>query len=204
MKLQLTLALICVLFPKALTLTCYQCIPGLSGTCTNTQTNCTDQCGSTTAVVTISGAQQQASTKTCAVSGLCVSGSLNIGFGSLTMNSQCCSTDLCNNQTMPALSQGTATGNKCYTCNNNDCTGTVSCMGTEDRCISATVIYSSTQVKAKGCVSKSFCTTSTSNLQAIGVNGSVNCCVGNLCNTAEGVKLSLLIMLVPLISIFFI
>ncbi|KAL7864062.1 hypothetical protein AOLI_G00154820 [Acnodon oligacanthus] len=205
MKLQLTLVLICELFPKALTLMCYQCIPGLSGTCTDTQTTCTDLCGSTTAVVTISGVQQQVSTKTCAVSGLCVSGSLNIGFGRLTINSQCCSTDLCNSQNAPALSQGTANGNKCYTCSNNDCTGTVSCEGTEDRCITATVNYSNSQVKAKGCVSKSFCTVDTSVLQAVGVTGSVSCCEGNLCNSAEGVKLGLLILLVPLLfSIFFI
>ncbi|XP_036448317.1 urokinase plasminogen activator surface receptor-like [Colossoma macropomum] len=200
MKLQLTLVLICVLFPKALTLNCYQCIPSASGTCTDTQTTCTDQCGSATAVVTIGGVQQQVSTKTCLASGLCVSGSLNIGFGTMTFNSQCCSTNLCNSQNVAALSQGSANGNKCYTCINNDCTGTVNCAGTEDRCISATVYYSNSQVTAKGCVSKSLCTTDTSNLQAVGVTGSVTCCEGNLCNSAEGVKLSLLIMLVPLLS----
>ncbi|KAL7859152.1 hypothetical protein SRHO_G00142990 [Serrasalmus rhombeus] len=202
MKLQLTLVLISVLFPKALTLKCYQCIPGPSGTCTDTQTTCPDQCASATAVVTTSAGPQAVSVKNCTVSGLCLSGSLNIGFGKLTINTQCCSTDLCNSQNAPALSQGALNGNKCYTCSNNDCTQTVSCVGTEDRC---TVIYSSgSKVTAKGCVSKSFCTVDSSNFQAVGVTGSMSCCQGNLCNSAEGVKLSLLIMLVPLISILFI
>ncbi|XP_017537052.2 phospholipase A2 inhibitor and Ly6/PLAUR domain-containing protein-like isoform X1 [Pygocentrus nattereri] len=203
MKLQLTLVLICVLFPKALTLKCYQCIPASSGTC-NTQT-CPDQCGSATAEVTMSGVSQVVSVKNCTVSGQCLSGSLNIGFEQLTINTQCCSTDLCNSQNVSALSHGTLNGNKCYTCIGKDCTGTVSCVGIEDRCITATAIYSSgSKVTVKGCVSRSFCTVDTSILQATGVTGSVSCCEGNLCNSAEGVKLSLLIMLVPLISILFI
>ncbi|KAL6483690.1 hypothetical protein MHYP_G00085620 [Metynnis hypsauchen] len=200
MKLQLTLVLICVLFPKALTLNCYQCIPGLTGTCTDTQTTCPDQCGSQTFVVSAAGVNQEISEKTCSTSALCVSGSLNLGLLSMSLNSQCCSTDLCNSQKAPASSQGSSNGNQCYTCTNNDCTGTVSCLGDEVQCISATATTAGVQVALKGCASRSLCSTDITNLQAAGITGSVSCCNGNLCNSAEGVKLGLLIMLVPLIS----
>ncbi|KAL7859155.1 hypothetical protein SRHO_G00143020 [Serrasalmus rhombeus] len=199
MKPQLTLVLICVLFPKALTLVCYQCFPDLSGTCTDTQ-NCPDQCGSQTIVMSTGGVDKEVSGKTCSTAALCVSGSLNLGFSSLSLSSQCCSTDLCNSQKAPALSQGSSNGNKCYTCTGDDCTGTVSCLGDEAQCISATGTVAGAQVTVKGCVSRSLCTADIANLQAAGINGSVSCCEGNLCNSAEGVKLSLLIMLVPLIS----
>ncbi|KAL7864060.1 hypothetical protein AOLI_G00154800 [Acnodon oligacanthus] len=80
--------------PPALTLRCYQCIPGLSGQCNDTQTDCSDQCA-----------------------------------------------------------------------------------------IMTTVTY-----------------VDLSRMKATGISGRVSCCEGNLCNSAEGVKLGLLNLLVPLIS----
>ncbi|KAL6483683.1 hypothetical protein MHYP_G00085550 [Metynnis hypsauchen] len=211
MKLQLTLALICVLLPKALTLECNQCIPGLTGTCTDTQTNCTDQCSSATLLVSAAGVEQTVSIKGCAAAAECVNGSLNLGVMKMTMNTQCCTTDRCNSQIPAVLPFGSLNGKKCYTCTDNDCRGNVSCEGDQDHCVSATAIVSGIRVVAKGCVSGSLCTAAASTMQAAGITGSVSCCEGDLCNGseeakatvwpngAEGVKLSLLIMLVPLI-----
>ncbi|KAL7864064.1 hypothetical protein AOLI_G00154840 [Acnodon oligacanthus] len=200
MRLQITLCLICVLFPKALTLKCHQYKPGLPGTCTTTQTDCPDQCTSGTIVMDTAGQQQEVSKKSCGVAAECVAGSVNLGVLKTSVNLKCCSTDLCNSQTVEALAQGSANGKTCYTCVGADCTGTVSCEGDEDHCVSTTVTAGDTQKMMKGCASRSLCTAGVATLQTAGVTGSVSCCEGDLCNGAEGVKLSLLIMLVPLIS----
>ncbi|KAI4904707.1 hypothetical protein NFI96_025771 [Prochilodus magdalenae] len=62
-----------------------------------------------------------------------------------------------------------------------------------------------TSVTLKGCVSRSLCTASKSSVwgkKDLRLT-EMSCCKGNLCNSAAGVKLSLLIMLVPLLSSFF-
>ncbi|KAL6483692.1 hypothetical protein MHYP_G00085640 [Metynnis hypsauchen] len=204
MRLQISLYLICVLFPKALTLKCYQYKPGLPGTCTTTQMDCPDQCTTGTIVVDTGGQQQEVRKKTCGIAAECITGSANLGVLKTSVKLKCCNTDLCNSQTVEALSQGSENGHKCYTCVGDNCTGTVSCEGDEDRCVSTTVTAGDAQKMMKGCASRSFCTAGVSTLQTAGVTGSVSCCEGDLCNGAEGVKLSLLIMLVPLVSILFI
>ncbi|KAI4891291.1 hypothetical protein NFI96_030830 [Prochilodus magdalenae] len=124
---------------KHIKLQCYQCIPGLNGTCTDTQTFCSDQCGSATVLVSADGQEKERKVKDCAATEECVNGSLNLGFVKTTINTKCCNTDLCNNQTVPALAFGAPNGKKCFTCINNDCRGTVNCAGDEDRCISSEV-----------------------------------------------------------------
>ncbi|KAL6483695.1 hypothetical protein MHYP_G00085670 [Metynnis hypsauchen] len=200
MRLQVTLLLVCMLFPKALTLNCYQCIPGVSGQCTDTQTDCSDQCTSMT-TVTYMGDEQlvEVNLKGCAAAEQCVSGSLNLGLMKTTINSKCCSTDLCNSNKPPALPKGSPNGKKCYACAGDDCSGTVNCEGDEDQCISTRVNAGGAEVKTKGCASRIFCSADLSSIKATGFSGSMSCCEGDLCNSAEGVKLSLLIMLVPLI-----
>ncbi|KAI4891490.1 hypothetical protein NFI96_018197 [Prochilodus magdalenae] len=188
---------------KALALQCYQCIPGLTGTCTDTQVECPDQCGSFSALLSTSGVQQQLSTKTCATAAQCISGSANLGSVKLTLNSQCCSTALCNSQLLPAVAFGSANGKQCYACTGTNCKDTVNCEGDADQCISVTATAAGTQVSVKGCASKTVCAAGASSLQVASITGSVSCCEGNLCNSAAGVKLSLLIMLIPLLSSFF-
>ncbi|XP_017537027.1 urokinase plasminogen activator surface receptor-like [Pygocentrus nattereri] len=200
MRLQITLSLICVLFPKALTLKCYQYKTGPPGTCATTQTDCPDQCTTGTITVVTDGQQQQVSQKTCGGAAECFTGSINLGVWKTSFNLKCCSTDLCNGHTVEALPQESANGHKCYICDGDDCTGTVSCEGDEDRCVITTATAGDSQKMMKGCASSKLCTAGVSALQIAGVTGSVSCCEGNLCNSAEGVKLSLLIMLVPLIS----
>uniref|UniRef100_A0A3B4D155 UPAR/Ly6 domain-containing protein n=1 Tax=Pygocentrus nattereri TaxID=42514 RepID=A0A3B4D155_PYGNA len=227
MKLQLTLALICVLLPKVRTYAvCYLCTTDASGTCKEMQTACSDQCGSQTILMrvgthelskkrcdsvrnvsanlcvlcSLDGVQVVSSAKACAVASQCANGSLNLGDVKMTVHTQCCTTDRCNSQIPAALPFGSPNGKTCYTCVNDDCRGTVSCEGDQDRCVSTTVTAGNTQVTGKGCVSRSLCTADSSSMKAAGVTGSVSCCEGDLCNTAEGVKLSLLIMVAPLIS----
>ncbi|KAI4891496.1 hypothetical protein NFI96_018194 [Prochilodus magdalenae] len=138
MRLQVTLAFICVLFPKALALKCYECIPNVSGQCTDTQKDCPDQCASLTNTVYIGGAKTtEFSVKTCAAARECVTSSLNMGLVKNTLNPKCCSTPLCNTQNPPALAKGSPNGKKCYACADNDCSGVVNCEGDEDQCISA-------------------------------------------------------------------
>ncbi|KAL7864070.1 hypothetical protein AOLI_G00154900 [Acnodon oligacanthus] len=170
----------------ALALDCYRCIPGLSGTCADTQTDCSDQCASMTTVMNADGLEHVRRWKACAAAEQCVAGSLNLGVVNVAINSICCSTAFCNSQKVPALPQQPANGMKCYTCAENGCTETMSCKGDEDRCISATVIADGVQTTMKGCVSRSLCTAEARSMQTAGVTGSVNCCEGDLCNSAEG------------------
>ncbi|XP_036448199.1 prostate stem cell antigen-like [Colossoma macropomum] len=102
----------------------------------------------------------------------------------------CCDTDLCNKDLQPP------TPLKCYECKGLICDHEpVTCRFPEDRCFTMTekkyMVLANT---VKGCSPKTECDKT----------GRV-CCDTDLCNSAEVVKLSLLIMLVPLIpSILFI
>ncbi|KAI4877764.1 hypothetical protein NFI96_028382 [Prochilodus magdalenae] len=222
----------------ALALKCYQCIQDASGTC-NDQVICPYRCGSSTSRIVLGGYQHEISEKICSAAVESVSGSINMGVDKMSINIRLCSTDLCNNQILPALPFGPQNGRKCYTCSNNDCTKTLNCEGDEDRCFTATVqcnqcipglngtctdtqtsctdqcaskthfmnyaTEAGTPVTMKGCASESVCNAIKSsiwgrkNLTII----EMSCCKGNMCNSAAGVKLSLLIMLVPLLSSFF-
>ncbi|XP_066526948.1 urokinase plasminogen activator surface receptor-like [Hoplias malabaricus] len=185
-----------------LSLKCYHCIPDPSGTCTNTQTACPSQCGSVTIVVNATGQQKETSNKGCAPAAECVSGSLNLGIMKTTVNTQCCSTDLCNSQNVSALPFKSPNGKQCYYCADKDCSGTVDCLGDEDQCFSFTANAAGVQVKIKGCVTRSICNAPTWSMQTAGISGDLSCCSGNLCNGAEGVKISLLFVLIPLLSSF--
>ncbi|XP_036447445.1 extracellular matrix protein A-like isoform X2 [Colossoma macropomum] len=93
----------------------------------------------------------------------------------------CCDTDLCNSDKTL----------KCYKCEGLICAHQpVTCPSPEGRCFTKTTTkYMVLAHTEKGCSTKTECDKT----------GSV-CCDHDLCNSAEGVKLSLLIMLVPLIS----
>ncbi|XP_017537040.1 urokinase plasminogen activator surface receptor-like [Pygocentrus nattereri] len=184
MKLQVTLALICVLFPKALALQCYQCIPGLSGTCTDTTTECPAQCISRAITVTTGDQEHEVSLKGCAAPGQCFIGSLNLGFSRMTFSSYCCSTDLCNAFEQPDF-QPPPLWKECYVCTEKDCKGTLTCeLG--NYCITATAMLHGARMTLKGCASKHVCSAPASILKEAGIIGNVSCCSGNLCNRAKG------------------
>ncbi|KAG5856154.1 hypothetical protein ANANG_G00005010, partial [Anguilla anguilla] len=99
------------------------------------------------------------------------------------------------------LPNSSPNGKKCFTCVGNDCTSTLECKGSEDRCIKATVSTGGQAVTIKGCASKTICSGSmNSQVKSIAVD--LNCCEGNLCNNALRIGQSVLfLLLVPLASV---
>ncbi|KAL7864079.1 hypothetical protein AOLI_G00154990 [Acnodon oligacanthus] len=80
---------------------------------------------------------------------------------------------------------------RCYECPGPTCDPKpVTCTPPADTCQSTTIEVSGLKGTVKGCVPKAVCDATVL----------MKCCDTDLCNSAEGVKLSLLIMLVPLIS----
>ncbi|XP_048035722.1 urokinase plasminogen activator surface receptor-like [Megalobrama amblycephala] len=149
------------------------------------------QCMSTTAVKQDGGSTSKGTIKNCAPA--CQSVSMNFGISKTTTS--CCSSDLCNAQDPP---EPVPNGKKCYYCDGKSCSNTVSCLGTEDRCIKATVAYGGQSAVVKGCASKSVCDATAS------VSGfaSFLCCEGNLCNGAQSVSQSFLFLCCSLLSYF--
>ncbi|KAJ8287656.1 hypothetical protein COCON_G00003150 [Conger conger] len=123
----------------------------------------------------------------------------NTGISMTTVDTQCCESNLCNNQEPPALPESSTNGKKCFTCAaSGDCTSTLECKGSEDRCFMFTVPAVG---KVKGCASQSFC--SGSLIAQLGAIVDLNCCEGNLCNNALRIGQSILfLLLVPLASFF--
>ncbi|GAA6074609.1 prostate stem cell antigen precursor-like [Tachysurus ichikawai] len=150
---------------------------------------------------TVGGAKiSEANMKNCGVAEMCISGSMNLGMMKVANNAKCCKTNLCNSEAILAPSKQVPNGKKCYTCDKDGCSVTLNCEGTEDRCISASVQQGGNTISMKGCVSKSFCDAAKEqSISGIGVT-KFQCCEGNLCNGAEIITLSFLLMIVPLIS----
>ncbi|XDV31187.1 hypothetical protein PO909_033937, partial [Leuciscus waleckii] len=82
-------------------------------------------------------------------------------------------------------------GKKCYTCDGNGCSKTLSCTGNEDRCFTITDNIEGPLRVGKGCLSKNLCDAS-----------SYSCCDGNLCNGAQSVTQSFLFLCCSLLSYF--
>ncbi|XP_061111476.1 phospholipase A2 inhibitor NAI-like [Conger conger] len=195
-----TIALTCALFSKAYPLDCFECIPTGIGSCSQMTKTCPaseTKCASVTVAVTTGGKQIPVKMKSCTTPDQCISGSLNSGIFMTTINTQCCDSNLCNNQEPPALPESSTNGKKCFTCAaSGDCTSTLECKGSEDRCFMVTVPAVG---KVKGCASQSFCSGSL-NTQ-LGAIVDENCCEGNLCNNALRIGQSILfLLLVPLAS----
>uniref|UniRef100_A0A9J8A3V0 UPAR/Ly6 domain-containing protein n=1 Tax=Cyprinus carpio carpio TaxID=630221 RepID=A0A9J8A3V0_CYPCA len=182
MDLQISLFLLFFLFTAGHSLSCYTCT---SQTCTQKiqcpygLTNCfSAEFNVYVAPFTVRG---------CAPS-VCSSGSINLGIG--RGSSLCCNTDLCNDQKPPDPSTNALNGKKCYSCDGNTCSNTVSCSGSEDRCITATATIGVQPQVLKGCVSKSLCDAT----KLIPGVESASCCEGNLCNGVSSVTQSFLFL----------
>ncbi|XP_073680151.1 urokinase plasminogen activator surface receptor-like [Garra rufa] len=132
--------------------------------------------------------------KSCALPIGCPSGSINFGIGKIA--SSCCNTDLCNAQNAPDASV-VPNGKTCYYCDGQSCSNTLSCSGSEDRCIKATANLGGQSIVVKGCISKSVC-------DAVSILdsfvGGVSCCEGNMCNNAISVTQSFLFLCGSLLS----
>ncbi|XP_014012006.2 urokinase plasminogen activator surface receptor [Salmo salar] len=194
--------LVSLLLPKAFSLKCFECTPGVSGACTDKETDCLypTQCGSSR-VVSYAGDTKvvDINAKSCAVPAECVSAAMNFGISRTTIASKCCNTDLCNSQSVPESTKAPPNGKKCFTCTGTDCNSTLSCLGDEDRCISATVNTGGMKITMKGCASKKFCVGDVS--QALGPTMDMKCCEGNLCNNAQSIGLSLLLLVTSMVSV---
>ncbi|XP_036393955.1 urokinase plasminogen activator surface receptor-like [Megalops cyprinoides] len=204
MELLISLLFVCALISKAYPLQCNQCIPTGVGSCTQTQETCPafqTRCGSVT-VASYMGSFKLAEVnmKSCAAPAECVSGSVNFGVSRTTVSTRCCDGNLCNTQNAPALPDGSPNGKQCFTCEGTDCTHTLKCLGSEDRCIKASVKSDGQTVTVKGCVSQTACA-GTLNAQLGNTAVDMSCCEGDLCNNARRIGQSVLLLLVSVASI---
>ncbi|KAL3980923.1 alpha-2-macroglobulin-like protein [Sarotherodon galilaeus] len=208
----LVLILGIVLLPKACALKCYECIPDLSGSCTETTKDCPSntQCGFNSIQFNFiyiapnhnkSGTKADVKEKGCAAAEECVQASVNYGVIQNLITSKCCTSDLCNSQDAPEGSISSPNGKKCFYCDGTDCSKTLNCNGDEDHCISTTVTAGGQKATVKGCASKVICS-STQTAQIPGITGAeISCCQGDLCNSASSTTVSLLLFVTPLISL---
>ncbi|KAL1281610.1 hypothetical protein QQF64_000413 [Cirrhinus molitorella] len=98
-------------------------------------------------------------------------------YGVMKQTFSCCDSDLCNFRDAPDPRTNTPNGRTCYYCKGQDCSNTVSCSGTEDRCITSTVTKYGVSILQKGCASKYICGA----LKCSFIRD-VSCCEGDLCN----------------------
>ncbi|XP_041797497.1 urokinase plasminogen activator surface receptor-like [Chelmon rostratus] len=195
-----------VLLPAAYPLKCYECLPGSSGTCTDTEKECPSssyQCGALR-IASYAGGSELANVhmKTCVMADQCVEGSVNLGISRTVLTNKCCASELCNAQHAPAPSKSNPNGKKCYFCNGQECTATLNCQGSEDHCISTTVSSGGAQTVLKGCASKLLCSaTQNAQLQAL-IGQEISCCQGDYCNSASSTSAGLLLLVAPLVSLF--
>uniref|UniRef100_A0A673AYP3 UPAR/Ly6 domain-containing protein n=1 Tax=Sphaeramia orbicularis TaxID=375764 RepID=A0A673AYP3_9TELE len=183
-----------VLFPRAYTLKCNECITDITGKC-NTYEQCpseTDQCTVVTGGVSL---------KSCASAHLCINGSLNTGRTRQVITSKCCNTDLCNDQLPPEPVAPRPNGKKCFTCDKfGDCIWNLDCVDNEDYCFSAAVDSAGQEMTRKGCTTTDLCLKAgkTELLENIAVE--VSCCQGDYCNGAGSTGGSLLFLVVTVVS----
>ncbi|RXN31018.1 urokinase plasminogen activator surface receptor-like protein [Labeo rohita] len=149
--------------------TCYSC-DGQSCSnilsCSGSEDLCFNGTGGTTA---------KAKVKDCAAD--CASGSINLGIGKNSL--ACCNTDQCNVQDAPDPSN-VPNGKTCYSCDEKSCLNILSCSGTEDRCLKATVGITTT-MKAKDCAAD--CASGSMNLGIL--KNSFACCNTDQCNVQD-------------------
>ncbi|XP_056619229.1 urokinase plasminogen activator surface receptor-like [Triplophysa dalaica] len=173
-----------------------------NGPCTDSVNTCQFQCGSMTTTVYGGGFKQSHVTKTCADPYSCITGSMNFGLSKVTINSQCCSTDLCNSNNAPELPRRSPNGKACFTCDvMGDCSKILPCEGDENQCFTLKVELNGRSETQKGCSSQLFCGSyaARANVSRLSGGNDLKCCGGNLCNSAQSMKG----FFFPLISVIF-
>ncbi|XP_036393959.1 urokinase plasminogen activator surface receptor-like [Megalops cyprinoides] len=99
-----------------------------------------------------------------------------------------------------ALPDGSPNGKQCFTCQGTDCTHTLKCVGSEDRCVKASMIVHGQTLTVKGCASQTVCA-GCLNAQLGNTVVDMSCCEGDLCNNARRIGQSVLLLLVSVASI---
>ncbi|XP_069041001.1 urokinase plasminogen activator surface receptor-like isoform X1 [Lepisosteus oculatus] len=208
MSLLVKAVLFCGLLQPVSTLRCFYCSQFDSQPCREEEKDCSSSetsCLAATATTTFTaGGITNASVKTCVVPPVCGGPiSINLGFLRTTVAMECCSTDLCNTAPFPApYKDTTPNGRQCFTCVDNNCTKKLNCLGNEDRCFHASVVFAEGQASTvKGCLSQYACTKGALTVLDATLNGEVRCCKGSLCNSAWHAGQQLFLLLVSLASI---
>uniref|UniRef100_A0A8C6SKC0 Neuromast-expressed gpi-anchored lymphocyte antigen 6 n=1 Tax=Neogobius melanostomus TaxID=47308 RepID=A0A8C6SKC0_9GOBI len=126
--------------------------------------------------------------KSCMPSQECIRGSVTFGPVKTVLMTECCSSDLCNENNAPA-SKAKPNGKECFSCDvPGDCSGTLNCEGDEDHCFKASVTVEN-NATIKGCISRSVCGN-----EIFPSSVAISCCEGNYCNGADGAGVSLLLL----------
>ncbi|XP_071326836.1 uncharacterized protein [Trachinotus anak] len=204
-KMQLLLIFGIVLLPRVYTLKCYECLPGVIGSCTEEEKECPlqgHQCGALR-VLSYAGSSKigDINMKTCALAEECVEGSLNFGVSRTVITSKCCTSNLCNSQPAPDASKSTPNGKKCFRCDEQHCILTLNCEGNEDHCISTTVTIGGEKMTMKGCASRQICTNKGIAQITGAMEAEIDCCQGDYCNSASSTSACLLLLVASLISL---
>ncbi|XP_051778373.1 prestalk protein-like isoform X2 [Erpetoichthys calabaricus] len=170
-------------------LSCYECLTTNSwSSCDGLQppSSCplaSMQCGAA-AVQTVQGSFNQTQhIRSCMDPANCnILMSVSTGEFSAVSNSVCCSSDLCNNQTIEAVNQTSTNGLQCYGGTNNT-QNVLLCQGIEDHCF--TVGVQGLGV-VRGCASSSACFNMNTVAAYLGIatTSDASCCQGAFCNSA--------------------
>ncbi|XP_053286867.1 mucin-2 isoform X2 [Pleuronectes platessa] len=196
MKLLLSLTLIWALTSTGEALVCETCT---NVTCSTTSavTCPTERMCITASIQAVSsGTPGQQIYKACAPPSLCPATgsqtfSVNLGVSSSLVSATCCNTDRCNSNTLPFPVVPVDNSLQCHVCNPIifDCSSSVQCRGTEDRCFEAVVTTENGTSPAFGCASTNLCAAAASLgslpfMQDVGnITSGPACCGTSLCNT---------------------
>ncbi|XP_074525051.1 phospholipase A2 inhibitor gamma subunit B-like [Halichoeres trimaculatus] len=157
--------------------------------------------------------------RTCVPSSLCNQGDQLISFSyddtGRSVFLHCCSTDGCNDKSIPRLAadEPKPNGLQCDTCSLSDlsCNKKKQCVGNEDRCIAVNVNEYDETHPLHGCASANLCEGDTELKLKLLFGRSVNidhvdfsapkCCETSLCNSAPSDKLSVISLLLALVAL---
>ncbi|RXN35946.1 RNA exonuclease NEF-sp [Labeo rohita] len=156
-------------------LMCYEC-KGSGNSCVERPVICPigfSNCMSTTTILQIGDTHMEMNQKECIED--CQDTSMNLGISKSAFS--CCGTRLCNSRDAPDPRTNAPNGRTCYYCDGQSCSNTVSCSGSEDRCITATGTDRGLPTLVKGCASKHIC-----GARKCSFIQNASCCEGDLCN----------------------
>ncbi|XP_060934141.1 phospholipase A2 inhibitor and Ly6/PLAUR domain-containing protein-like [Limanda limanda] len=198
MKLLLSLTLIWTLSSTGEALVCETCTNATCSTTAPVTCSTETMCVTASIQAVSSGTPRQQIYKACAPPSLCPATgsqtfSVNLGLSSALASAACCSTDSCNSNTLPFPVAPAVNSLQCHVCNpiNFDCSSSIQCRGTEDRCFEATVTNEAGFSPAFGCASTNMCAAAASLgslpfMQDVGrINSGPACCRTSLCTSVN-------------------